>query len=620
MGLHRDLENNQEFRYTYDSKGRVESVTAKPTASGFSKSEFKNVFNSKDQLTSVKRKVGGTTLEATYNYSSGGRLTSEEFNNNHSQNYGYDSYGRVGTKTIKNASNSSVLSQSYAFANGTAANTTTTRISTETISGNGWSDTYVYTYDNNGNVTKITKNGQTIAEYSYDSLNQLISATVNGRYYNYSYDSGGNMLTKCSGSEEVDLTYGEYGWEDLIATYNGQSLLYDEMGNLTYYLDGKHELWWEGRQLKHVSGTSGGTTYYSYNSDGIRTKKTIGSNTTYYTLDGTKIVSQKTGSTEIFFEYDATGNVATMIYGGNTYYYVRNMLGEILGLADQSGNLVVTYAYDPWGKILSTTDTTSNNIGTLNPFRYKGYYYDSETGFYYLNSRYYDPEICKFLSAEPNVYDGEFDEGAGLLAYNVTAYCANNPVMYMDETGESITLACVLIGAGIGLIVGAVGGSHYAKHKKKLTPSDGWDYWKYVVGFGVAGGAVGALVGWGAGALIAKYGVATAATSITKGGGARFSSFSALKRSLGSAGKGFDWHHIVEQCQINKSGFSKYWIQNSNNVVRISKSVHSKVTAYYNRAHGFTNGMKFRNWLAGQDFKTQYEWGIKVLRMYGVKI
>ena len=244
----------------------------------------------------------------------------------------------------------------------------------------------------------------------------------------------------------------------------------------------------------------------------------------------------------------------------------------------------------------------------------------ADLGLYYVSSRYYDPEIGRWISPEPNVYNGEFDEGAGLLGYNVYAYCANNPVMFKDETGESITLACVLIGTGIGLIAGAVGGSHYAKHKKNLTPSDGWDYWKYVVGFGVAGGAVGALVGWGAGALITKYGVATAATSITKGGGARFSSFDALKRSLGSAGKGKQWHHIVEQCQIGKSGFSKYWIQNSNNVINISNSVHSKVSAYYNSVHRFTNGMRFRDWLSGQSFETQYEWGIKVLRKYGVKI
>ena len=76
------------------------------------------------------------------------------------------------------------------------------------------------------------------------------------------------------------------------------------------------------------------------------------------------------------------------------------------------------------------------------------------------------------------------------------AYCANNPVMYRDDTGEGLTLACILISAGIGLIVGAIGGSHYAKHKKNLTPSDGWDYWKYVVFGGIGGGALGGVAGW----------------------------------------------------------------------------------------------------------------------------
>ena len=261
----------------------------------------------------------------------------------------------------------------------------------------------------------------------------------------------------------------------------------------------------------------------------------------------------------------------------------------------------------------------ANTLGTLNPLRYRSYVYDQETSLYYLQSRYYDPEIGRWISPEPNVDYGEFDEGAGLLGYNVYAYCANNPVMFKDETGESITLTCILIGAGIGLLAGGGFGAYRAS-KNGYSPSDGWKYWKYVVGYGVAGGAIGALVGWGAGALIAKYGVATAATSITKGGGARFSSFNALKRSLGSAGKGKQWHHIVEQCQIGKSGFSKYWIQNSNNVINISNSVHTKISAYYSSIQSFTNGMTFRNWLAGQSFKTQYEWGIKVLRMFGVKV
>ena len=318
------------------------------------------------------------------------------------------------------------------------------------------------------------------------------------------------------------------------------------------------------------------------------------------------------------------GNVIAVDYSENnggsftTYYYLRNAQGDVVKLIDKTGSTVVEYTYDTWGKLLSTTGSLAETFGEEQPFRYRGYVYDEETGFYYVSSRYYDPEIGRWISPEPNVDNGEFDEGAGLIGYNVYAYCANNPVMYKDDTGESITL-CILIGAGIGLIAGGVFGA-YRANKNGYSPSDRWKYWKYVVGYGVAGGAIGALVGWGAGALIAKYGVATAATSITKGGGARFSSFSALKRTLGSAGSGKQWHHIVEQCQIGKSGFSKYWIQNSNNVINISNSVHTKVSAYYSSIQSFTNGMTFRNWLAGQSFKTQYEWGIRVLRMFEVKI
>lgn len=320
----------------------------------------------------------------------------------------------------------------------------------------------------------------------------------------------------------------------------------------------------------------------------------------------------------INFLYDETGSLLGFKYGGNSYYYIRNLQGDITGILNSAGEQIVSYTYYSWGRLLSTSGSAAETIGQKNPFRYRGYYYDAESGFYYVSSRYYDPEIGRWISPEPNVDNGEFDEGAGLIGYNVYAYCANNPVMYKDDTGESITL-CILIGAGIGLIAGGVFGA-YRANKNGYSPSDRWKYWKYVVGYGVAGGAIGALVGWGAGALIAKYGVATAATSITKGGGARFSSFSALKRTLGSAGSGKQWHHIVEQCQIGKSGFSKYWIQNSNNVINISNSVHTKVSAYYSSIQSVTNSVILRNWLAEQSFSTQYEWGIKVSRMFGVKI
>ena len=448
--------------------------------------------------------------------------------------------------------------------------------------------------------------------------------------------------------ETLVYSYDDSGdWKDLLLsvtrTKNGVttsgSLSYDASGNPLTYFNGTNWsfTWRNGRELNSAGG-NGYSLNYSYDLNGLRTEKKVtksGTTETHtYLYASGQLLREsfvRNGKTyTLDFAYDLSGKpyflLATVDGAISLYYFVTNLQGDVVRITNAQKETLANYSYDAYGKLLSVTNASgttisgTSNIALINPLRYRGYYYDSETELYYVSSRYYDPEIGRWISPEPNVYNGEFDEGAGLLAYNVYAYCANNPVMFKDETGESITLACMLIGAGIGLIVGAVGGSHYAKHKKNLTPSDGWDYWKYVVGFGVTGAAVGALVGWGAGALIAKYGVATAATSITKGGGARFSSFNALKRSLGSAGKGKQWHHIVEQCQIGKSGFSKYWIQNSNNVINISNSVHSKVSAYYNSVHRFTNGMRFRDWLSGQSFKTQYEWGIKVLRMYGVKI
>ena len=110
---------------------------------------------------------------------------------------------------------------------------------------------------------------------------------------------------------------------------------------------------------------------------------------------------------------------------------------------------------------------------------------------YYLQSRYYNPTWGRFINA-----DGQLDENAGFTGNNLFAYCANNPVMYKDSTGESLTLACLIIGASIGLITGALGGGYYAKNYKHLSQDDGWDYWKYVVFGGVGGGALGGLAGW----------------------------------------------------------------------------------------------------------------------------
>ena len=191
------------------------------------------------------------------------------------------------------------------------------------------------------------------------------------------------------------------------------------------------QLEWEGRQLKIIDKGASSLSF-AYNADGIRTQKSYNGTKTYFTLDGDRIISQKTGSNEIFFEYDATGNVTSMTYNGNIYYYVRNTLGDILGLTDASGNMLVSYLYDPWGYCEDVVDNSGINLGTLNPFRYKGYYYDTETKLYYCNSRYYDPETSRFINAD-SVISGT---GESVHGYNLFAYCFNNPINLDDTNGN----------------------------------------------------------------------------------------------------------------------------------------------------------------------------------------
>ena len=142
---------------------------------------------------------------------------------------------------------------------------------------------------------------------------------------------------------------------------------------------------------------------------------------------------QGSGTSQVkqLFSYDANGDVVSVNYNGTEYFYLRNGQNDVVGLMDGSGTRVVEYTYDAWGKLISTTGTLATSLGADNPFRYRGYYYDTETGLYYLMTRYYDPEICRFISAD--VY---MTTGQGVLGGNMFAYCLNNPVNMTDSNGE----------------------------------------------------------------------------------------------------------------------------------------------------------------------------------------
>ena len=128
--------------------------------------------------------------------------------------------------------------------------------------------------------------------------------------------------------------------------------------------------------------------------------------------------------------YDGSGLIGFK-RNGTTYTYVFNGLGDVMEILDSSGNAVVSYLYDAWGAPISITGPMASTLGVQNPIRYRGYYYDTETGLYYINSRYYDPVVGRFINA-----DGYVSTGQGLLGHNMFVYCGNNPVNNMDSTGR----------------------------------------------------------------------------------------------------------------------------------------------------------------------------------------
>ena len=253
------------------------------------------------------------------------------------------------------------------------------------------------------------------------------------------------------------FTYRTEGWKDQLLSWNGKSYAYDAGGNPTV-LRGMALTWGEGRRLKRIAATSGEVTF-AYDSDGKRVRKTGGGNITTYYYNGNVLsglvrkASKDAGTTgtgtTVQFVYDTQGKPFMLRMNGKTdYFYLYNGLGDVTGLVDSSNQVVVRYQYNSWGKVTSTQDTSGVSLATLNPFRYRKYVYDPETGLYCLGSRYYDPEVGRFVNADdPGTI---FAKPQELYNKNLYAYCDNNPVIREDIQGY-FPIPCI-----VGAVVGAV--------------------------------------------------------------------------------------------------------------------------------------------------------------------
>ena len=204
-----------------------------------------------------------------------------------------------------------------------------------------------------------------------------------------------------------------------------------------------------------------------------------------YVYNGSKLTQMTKGNDTLLFVYDASGRPSELRYNGYYYHYVTNLQGDVTAILDEYGVVVVGYSYDAWGNILTVTGSMAATLGKLNPLTYRGYVYDWETGLYYLQSRYYNPERGRFINSDVFASTGQSFTGN-----NMFVYCGNNPVSRIDESGELWGLATLVAGAVAAVISGVANAVSTAMNGGSVEDC-------VVAGLvGAAGGAVGFITGY----------------------------------------------------------------------------------------------------------------------------
>ena len=293
---------------------------------------------------------------------------------------------------------------------------------------------------------------------------------------------------------------------------DGAQIVYNVMGYPTKY-KGNTFTWRLDRKL--ISGTMNGKSFsYNYDGNGMRYVKNANGVKTSYYYNGTQLLMESKNKQRTWYIYGVTGIEGMIVEAGvreEIYYFDKNTLGDVVALRDTSGNIVATYEYDAWGNCTvmnanGTLNTSATFIGNVNPIRYRSYYYDTETGFYYLQTRYYDPTICRFINADNYELVAQLSSSKEL---NMYAYCANNPIMYTDPTGQIAGWLLAIIGV---ITSGVISGAYNVMAKNESESVLG----AFVGGFvtGVAS-AMGLAVGLATGSI----GGVLAATVIGGAGG-----------------------------------------------------------------------------------------------------
>ena len=357
--------------------------------------------------------------------------------------------------------------------------------------------------------------------YEYDSLNRLTKETnlAIGNEWRYTYDNGGNITKKeeynpATGAlrSSWDYGYGDTYWKDQLTSwgsYGTSYFAYDSSGNPTKY-KGK-TLTWEGKRLTKYSASSTSNMELSYDGSGMLigyiqsdtyTDWAGAQYTNVYsremTRDGDRILAEKVTSIDgalltndvknVKYMYDAKG-ASGMIVDGTKYYFRKNIFGDVVEIYNESGAKCAEYTYDAWGTCYLMLDT--EGVGSLNPFRYRGYYFVSRIGLYYLTTRFYDYTTGRFINADvPSIC---FDDGLTLPeGCNLYSYCHNNPISYVDPTGHFAIVALIL---GAFTLVGGIAGGIIAYQNAASDGKKGSDLiWSVISGI-ILGAGIGLAAG-----------------------------------------------------------------------------------------------------------------------------
>ena len=487
-----DLENGKTYIYKYDLKNRLTHAYENNSYSNAvssslifydNKSRPEYLYHDIYYSTSAGTKVLETLYANEYNEDGNvDKYRVESGNTKYHFDPQYDTMDRVKkrTVTLDTLTGTLINTVDYEFtANGT---NTSLQISKYTSKINSvTTNTYRYVYDDNGNITQIidASNDELLYAYEYDDLGQLTREDNRplNKSYAYTYDNAGNITSKTEGyfslgsftaaNEPILYTYSEGAWGDQLISICGGSVSksygYDTLGNLTgREFNGLFYLFtWNGRQLDAYETNTSYVTF-KYNANGQRIQRSYrdGTVAVTYEYNGDKLVCERYNGTICYYIYDENGSISGMRYHSSSYdegvfdeyLFEKNLQGDVVAVYDINGTKLVSYTYDAWGNFEETYHNGGRNTSvTNNPFRYRGYYYDSDLGLYYLNTRYYSPELGRFISAD--AADVITLTPYALTDKNLYAYCDNNPIMRKDDGGEFWN---TIIGAVVGATWGGL--------------------------------------------------------------------------------------------------------------------------------------------------------------------